>query len=203
MTIPTAPTQALKIYRETSLPGSLEPYAIYMIAPTARPDYVEMYVTDSEGSAKRIINQTDINLLISDAIAAANELKIVADIEARDAYIAPGSTTGVATKPRYVYVVDATGDMTVTSGGATYLYDNEIGALNWIKISEAESLDVTVSWADIDGAPTSSVADIDDAVNKRHSHANKTQLDNISEDGNGLLTYNGVLPLTGWQSTTW
>lgn len=207
MPLPTAPTQALKIFRETSLPGSLETYSIYMIAPAARPDYVEMYVTGATtGTVKRVINQTDINLLVSDAIAAANELKIVPDIYARNQYIAPGTT---ATTAKYVYVISAnTGsnglyDNTVASGGATYLYNPAVGYTSWIKISEAESLDVTVDWGDITNKPTSSVADIDDAVSLRHSHANKTQLDNISEDANGLLTYNGVLPLTGWQSTSW
>lgn len=200
MTMPTAPTQALRIYRETTLPGTLVPYAIYMIAPTARPDYVEMYVTDASGNAKRVINQSDINTMISDAISAANELKIVENIAARDAYIAPGSTSTYA---KYAFVIDATGDETVSSGGATYLYNNTVGTLNWIKISEAESMDMTVSWADITDGPESSASDIDDAVSKRHGHTNKTQLDNISEDADGLLTYNGVLPLTGWQSTTW
>jgi len=207
MPLPTAPTQALKIFRETSLPGSLETYSIYMIAPTARPDYVEMYVTGATtGTVKRIINQADISLMVSDAITAANELKIVPDIYARNQYIAPGTTSTTA---KYVYVISAnTGsnglyDNTVASGGATYLYNPAVGYTSWIKISEAESLDVTVDWADITNRPTSSVADIDDAVSLRHSHANKTQLDNISEDANGLLTYNGVLPLTGWQSTSW
>lgn len=207
MPLPTVPTQPLKIFRETSLPGSLETYSIYMIAPTARPDYVEMYVTGATtGTVKRVINQTDINLMVSDAIAAANELKIVPDIYARNQYITPGTT---GTTARYAFVVSAnTGsngmfDATVSSGGATYLYNPAVGYTSWIKISEAESMDVTVSWADISGKPTSSAADIDDAVTKRHTHANKTQLDNISEDANGLLTYNGVLPLTGWQSVSW
>ena len=206
MTMPTAPTQALKIYRETTLPGSLVPYAIYMIAPTARPDYVEMYVTDASGNAKRVINQSDINTMISTAISAANELKIVADIYARNQYIAPGTTS---TQAKYAFVMSAsTGsnglyDSTVKSGGATYLYNPNVGYTSWIKISEAESMDMSVSWADIYGAPTSSAADIDDAVSKRHSHTNKTQLDKISENADGLLTYEGVLPLTGWQSTTW
>ncbi len=206
--MPTAPTQALKIYRETSLPGSLESYAIYMIAPSGagNEDYVEMYVTDSTGSPRRIVNRDDINLLISDAIRSANELTIVPDIYARDQYITPGTT---ATTARYAYVISAsTGshgmfDATVKTGGATYLYNPAVGYTSWIKISEAESLDVVVDWGDITNRPTSSVADIDDAVSKRHSHANKTQLDNIDEDANGLLTYNGVLPLTGWQSTSW
>ena len=207
MPLPTAPTQALKIFRETTLPGSLETYSIYMIAPAARPDYVEMYVTGSTtGTVKRIINQTDINLLVSDAIAAANELTIVADIYARNQYIAPGTTSTTA---RYAYVISAnTGsnglyDNTVASGGATYLYNPAVGYTSWIKVSEAESLDVTVDYANIINKPTSSVADIDDAVSKRHSHTNKTELDKIGENVNELFTYNGVLPLTGWQSTTW
>ena len=202
MTMPTAPTQALKIYRETSLPGSLEAYAIYMIAPTGagNEDYVEMYVTDSSGNAKRIVNRADIDLMISDALSAANELKIVTNITARDAFIVPGTTS---TNARYAYVIDATDDTTVNSGGATYLYNPTVGATDWIKISEAESLDVTVSWGDISGAPTSTASAIDAAVTASHSHSNKTQLDNIDEDDNGLLTYNGVLPLTGWQTTSW
>ena len=202
MTLPTAPTQALKIFRETALPGSLDAYSIYMIAPSAAgmEDYVEMYVTDSSGNPRRIINRSDIDTMIGDAIGAANELSIVADIAARDVFIAPGTTTGYA---KYVYVVDATGDITVASGGATYLYNPAVGVAAWIKISEAESLDLVIDWADIQNGPLSSTTDIDDAVDKRHSHTNKTQLDNIDEDANGLLTYNGVLPLTGWQSTSW
>jgi hypothetical protein len=193
MPAPTAPTQALKIYRETTLPVTLEPYAIYMIAPEARPDYVEIYVTSSTGAAKRVISQTDIETLISDAIAAANELVIVADIAERNAL--------TPTYAQYVYVIDATADTTVASGGATYLY-NTVGPV-WIKISEAESMDVVLDWEDIQNGPSSTPQEIDDAVAAAHSHTNKTQLDNIGEDANGLLTYNGVLPLTGWQTTTW
>jgi hypothetical protein len=200
--MPTAPTQALKIFRETTLPGSLDAYSIYMIAPSASgmEDYVEMYVTDSSGNPRRIVNRSDIDTMIGDAIGAANELSIVADITARDVFVVPGTTTGYA---KYVYVVDATADATVISGGATYLYNPAVGIAAWIKISEAESLDVVLNWGDIVDGPTSSVIDIDDAVSIRHSHTNKTQLDKIDEDANGLLTYDGVLPLTGWQSTSW
>jgi hypothetical protein len=202
MTLPTAPTQALKIYRETALPGSLESYAIYMIAPSAAgmEDYVEMYVTDSSGYPRRIVNRSDIDTMIGDAIGAANEISIVADITERNTVISPG-TTGVYSK--YVFVIDATADTTVATGGATYMYNPAVGYTDWIKISEAESLDLVIDWADIQNGPLSSTTDIDDAVDKRHSHTNKTQLDNIDEDANGLLTYNGVLPLTGWQSTSW
>jgi hypothetical protein len=186
-------TQALKIFRETALPATLQAYSIYMIAPTARPDYVEIYVTDSAGAAKRVINQLDIETLISDAISAAKELLIVADIDARDDLTPDFS--------QYVFVIDATDDPTVSTGGATYLYNTVTSS--WIKISESESLDVVLNWTDIVGGPTSTPTEIDAAVAAAHTHANKTQLDKISEDEDGNLTYSGKLPLTGWSSTSW
>ena len=186
-------TQALKLFREISLPNTLEPYAIYMIAPVARPDYVEIYVTDSIGLAKRVINQADIELLISNAISSARELLIVANITQLNE-LSPSYA-------QYVYVVDATDDSSVSSGGATYLYDviNEI----WIKISEAESLDVVLQWSNIQGGPSSSPEQIDSAVAAAHTHDNKIELDKIGEDGDGNFLYDNKLPLTGWSSTSW
>lgn len=67
--------------------------------------------------------------------------KVVADITARDALT---SEEGLI-----AYVVDATGDSTVKTGGASYIYDGS----NWIKISEFESMDVILKWADIQGKP--------------------------------------------------
>ena len=142
----------------------------------------------------------DINLLISDALASVSQITIVADITARDAFIAPGTTEAT---PKYVFVIDATADNRVTSGGATYLYNNDPSVKNWILVSMANDIDMAVSWDNLSGKPSSSPSDIDNAVSLRHSHANKTQLDKIGEDANGLLTYDGVLPLTGWQSTSW
>ena len=195
-----AQTQALKIFRETVLPAplDLQPYSIYLIAPQGTEDYVEMYVTNSTIAgqapyARRIINKDDIETLINTKIQAARELVIVDDIAARNA-LSP-------TFSQFVFVVDATDDNTVASGGATYLYNTVSEA--WIKISEAESLDVVVQWDSIQGGPTSTPAEIDDAVAKVHTHANKTELDKIGEDDDENLTYNGKLPLTGWSSTTW
>lgn len=50
-----------------------------------------------------------------------------------------------------VYVIDATGDSTVKSGGADYLYDGT----KWIKTGESESLDVIVSWSNVTEKPVS------------------------------------------------
>ena len=49
-----------------------------------------------------------------------------------------------------VYVIDATSDSTVKSGGADYLYDGT----KWIKTGESESLDVVVSWGNVTEKPT-------------------------------------------------
>ena len=194
-------TQALRIFRETVLPApqNLLPYSIYLIAPAGTEDYVEMYVTNATIAgqapyARRIINKDDIETLINTKIQAARELVIVADIDERNAL--------TPTSSQFVFVIDATDDNTVASGGATYLY-NTAGQGSWIKISEAESLDVVVQWNSIQGGPSSTPAEIDDAVAARHTHANKTELDKIGEDANGNLLYSNKLPLTGWSSTTW
>lgn len=182
-----------KIFRETTLPGTLQPYAMYVVAPASKPDYIELYVTNAAGTAtRRLLTQADIQGLIDASLTAISQIQIVANIAARDA-LAPTTTL-------YVYVQDATGDATVASGGATYLY-NVAGAA-WVKISEAETMDVSLNWAALVGRPSSAVADIDDAVAKRHTHANKTELDKIGEAG-GELTYNGAQVKTEWGSTGW
>jgi hypothetical protein len=185
----------LKIFRETALPGTLQPYAIYLIAPASDPTLLEVVVTNADASASRhVIDKSDIQAMIdaSMASAGANDLVIVADIAARDALTPDGNL--------YAYVTDATGDATVTSGGATYLYNH--ATTTWIKVSEAESMDVVLQWTNIQGGPASSPANIDDAVTKRHAHANKTQLDQLGDAG-GELTYNGVQVKTEYSSTAW
>ena len=184
----------IKFNRATALPGTLEANTIYLIAPPGKPNYTEMYVTGNSPSAiKRMINEDDINAMITGAIASANELTVLADITARDAL--------TPTKTMYVYVQDATGDASVAAGGATYLWN--VAGSAWIKVSEAENLDVVVTWSSLSGRPTSSAANIDDAVAKAHTHSNKTQLDKIDQDAGGNFTYGGVLPHAGWDNTEW
>lgn len=183
----------LKIYRETALPSTLEPYAIYLIAPTDKPDYVEMYVTNNDGSkAKRHFNETDVKTMIAQVIAAGSQLAVVDNIAERDKIESPK-------QGNEVYVIDATGDSSVTSGGARYLRNNN----TWLKIAETESMDLQLNWNNIQGKPDSTAAQIDSAVSQAHTHANKTQLDKIGEDGQGNLTYGGNAVKTEWQSTGW
>ncbi len=183
-----------KIFRETALPGTLEPYALYVVAPTAKPDYIEIYASDATGTtAKRIIQDTDVQDLIDASLSGIGAIEVVADITARDAL--------TPTKNLQVLVLDARADNTVTSGSATYIY--QLATTTWIKISESESLDVILNWDNIVNKPTSTASQIDTAVANSHTHANKTQLDKIGEDGDGNLTYNGSLPVIAWSSTGW
>lgn len=168
--------------------------AVFFVAPQNKPTYIEIYVSNSAGTAlKRLLTDTDIQSLIDASISGlAGEMPIVANIAARNALS--------LTKNTQVLVLDATGDPTVASGAATYLY--RFSTTSWIKLSEAESLDLVLQWANIQGKPTSSPTAIDTAVGNSHIHnGNLTQLNKIGENADGFFTYNNALPKTGWEGT--
>ncbi|MCA2505418.1 MAG: hypothetical protein IM550_20320 [Microcystis sp. M54BS1] len=138
-----------------------------------------------------MLTDTDIQGLINTSIAGiSGEMPIVANIAERNAL--------TLTKNTQVLVLNATGDSTVASGAATYLY--RASTTSWIKLSEAESMDLILQWSNIQGKPTSSAAAIDTAVANSHTHSNKTQLDKIGENADGLLIYNNSLPKIGWEA---
>lgn len=47
----------LEAHKVTALPGALQPHSIYFVAPAARPNYVEVYVTNAAGDAARKISE--------------------------------------------------------------------------------------------------------------------------------------------------
>lgn len=182
----------LSVHKVTALPGSLAANTVYVVAPPSNPNFVEIYVTSTSAEAKRVIDEERVAEMIAAAVAGVENLLYAADITARDAL--------VLTANAKVYVADASADSTVTSGGATYFYNH--AEEEFIKTSEEESMDIALNWAALADKPSSSVADIDDAVSKKHAHTNMTQLNKIGESG-GNLTYDGNLPSTGWASTAW
>ena len=185
-----------KTHRVTELPAVLEAYAVYFVAPAGTTDYVEIYVTSSDGtSARRVINEQDVNTLVEQKLAGTDEIYVVDTIADR--------LTVDTDKSRYVYVVDASDDSTVTSGGASYLYNTV--AEDWVKISESESMDLVLNWNSIIGGPTSTPAQIDEAVAAKHTHVNKNALDKVGEDVEGNFTYGGVAVggTTKWATTNW
>lgn len=118
--------------------------------------------------------------LLESTLNADTSTYVKADINERNAIESPKIGD-------QCWVIDATGDSTVTTGAALYIWDN----IEWKKVSEVESLDVVLDWADIQNKPTSSVTDIDDAVTKKHIHTNKdTVLDKLSVENNYLMLDN-------------
>ncbi len=178
-----------KFFKVSTLPGTLEADAFYFVE---NGNYAESYVTNSAGVARMIGNSNMINALIDNKLAGLNALEIVADITARDALTLSANAM--------VLVTDASGDSTVDSGAALYAYDKANDTFT--KVSEYESMDVVVSWTNIQGRPTSTPSQIDQAVANSHTHANKTNLDKISEDADGEITYDGE-PVRRWDTTNW
>ncbi|MEO1220285.1 MAG: hypothetical protein AAFY42_02885 [Pseudomonadota bacterium] len=167
------------ITRVTALPDPLEANTAYLVSVAA--DKVELYVTGNNAVARRILNEADIQALIDASVGGIAGVEVVDDIAARDA-LSPTSNV-------QVFVIDASADATVASGGATYIY--RLSNDTFYKISEAESLDFVFNWSGLQGGPSSTPVAIDQAVANSHTHANKTQLDQIGQNGDGDLTYNG------------
>ena len=145
----------------------------------------KLYKINLETTAAQVktTDGSDVQAKLDALVAAANggSVVVVADIAARDAL--PDKKSGLD-----VWVKDATADSTVDNGAARYLYD---GAA-WVKTAEVESMDLILDWGLIQNKPTSAVADIDDAVSKKHDHANQIDvLDKLSKDAEGNLLFDG------------
>ena len=185
----------VNFYAVSALPGSLEPDSFYYVA---NESVAESYLTDNLGNAKSVGNTVMINQLITAALASweggSSSMPIVADIAARDVLFA------AATENTLALVIDASADPTVDAGSALYAYD--FGTATVYKMAEYESMDLVIQWASIQGRPSSSVAQIDDAVGKAHQHANKAVLDKFTEVG-GELLYGGEGIATSWATKDW
>ena len=187
----------LAIKRVAALPGTPDPSTMYIVK-SAAAGLVDIYFTSNDGlDVRHVISKAEIQSLINSAVVNATgsltDVKIVADIAGRNALslVANG----------FAMVLDASADSTVTAGAALYLYN--VDNFTWTKVAEYESMDVQLLWSSIQGAPSSSAADIDDAVTKRHTHTNKTQLDKIGEDIGGNLLYNGAPPQAPLATADW
>lgn len=186
-----------KIAKVTALPGSPVADTMYVVKG-ALDTNAKLYVTSSAGTAVEVFDDALVASMIADAIGTATNtsLTLVADIAARDALVL--DTNAI------VLVADATGDATVNAGAALYFYDS-VGD-TFTKVAEYESMDVILSWANIQDKPTSTVAAIDQAVTDSHTHSNKSVLDLLTVSG-GVLQYDGANvdtdTVTQWTSTDW
>jgi hypothetical protein len=172
----------LDVQKLTADPGTYAPNTLYFIAPTAFPSELQIVLSSNDGSiARHVITKAEVQNLINTAIQGINYVQYASDITERNALALATNTM--------VYVADATGDPTVSSGAALYFYKSDTNT--FIKVAEYESMDLTINWDSIQGKPNSTVSAIDAAVANSHVHNNKTQLDKIDQDSDGNLTYNG------------
>jgi hypothetical protein len=167
------------VSRVTALPGALSANTIYLVATGG--DKVEIYVTGNTAAVRRVLTEADIQAMIDASVGSIGAVEVVANIAARDALALAANAQ--------VLVIDASADPSVNAGAATYIY--RVATDEFIKISEAEGLDLALAWANITGGPASTPAAIDTAVANSHTHANKTQLDKIGQDASGGFTYDG------------
>lgn len=185
----------IQFYKVSALPGTLQPNAFYYVL---NGGFAESYITDQAGNARGIGNSAMISSLVGDAVddavAAINALEIVADIAARNAL---GATLQ---RNVLVLVIDATGDTSVAAGSALYAYNH--ATTTFSKVAEYESMDVVIQWSSIQGRPTSTPAQLDNAVSLAHSHSNKSVLDQLGSDADGL-TFAGSPVSSSWSTLNW
>ena len=183
----------MDVKRVNALPGTLAPSTMYIVA-SAEAGLAEVVFSDKTGAASRhVLNKTEVQTMIDGAFSSFSNMLVVADIAARDAL--------TLNRNALVLVLDASADATVDTGAATYVYN--LATTTFVKIAEYESMDVTLTWTSIQGRPTSAVADIDDAVAKRHTHANLAYLNKVGEDLDGNFTYNGKYPKVYLAEAAW
>lgn len=181
----------LNFYKVTSLPSTLVADSLYFVENNG---YAESYLTNNAGLPRSIGNTEMINALIAEALGQyeVGGVVIVADITERDT-LSPSVNT-------LVLVIDATGDPTVGAGAALYAYN--VSAQEYIKVAEYESMDVIVQWTSIQGRPTSTPSEIDQAVADSHTHTNLTTLNKISEES-GIPKWEGGQWPHEWNTANW
>lgn len=135
---------------------------------TNNANNISKLATDKENKANKgqpdgyASLDSDGHVPVSQLPSGIKEMRVVADIAARNAIT--DTYEGLR-----VHVLDATGDSTVTSGWAEYVYD--AANSSWSKVAEKESMDIVLDWSNLKNIP--------DVVKK------------LNADESGQLLYNG------------
>lgn len=125
--------------------------------------------------------------MLERAVSGASITHIVNDIAERDALL--GVNTG-----DMVHVLDATGDETVQSGGASY---RKLPNGTFHKVHEDEGMDKRLVWSAIEEGPNAGPQAIDLAVAQSHQHLNADVLALLSSI-NGVLAFRGTTVQKKW-----
>ena len=168
----------MSFYKVDSLPTVLVPNAIYFVR-NINDAYVDIYVTDNTGQGMRSTVDYEAVKHVAAKATATTLVKTVTNYETL--------STLDTYATRIAFVIDASGDSTVTSGAATYIFNQSIA--EWVKVAEFESMDTVLQWTNIEGKPNSTPEAIDNAVKQTHTHANKHVLDKFDVNANGTPVF--------------
>ena len=179
-----------KIVRVTTLPSTITPSTMYILkTPTSA--IAEVYFSNNDGSVlvpgitEQFITDSFASLLAS----GMGQIEIVENINERNRANKNGNCL--------IMVIDATGDEFGSTGTVLYLYR----AINssYFRVSSFDGTNDainggtvgTIWWDTIQGRPTSTPEQIDQAVADSHTHSNKSVLDRIGVTADGVLTVDG------------
>ncbi|MCW7462805.1 hypothetical protein [Leptospira limi] len=165
-------------WEDIQLKPSVFPPAIHSHEPSDFPD-LTLEINSKIPLSQKGVSNGVASLDASGKIPASQVPVFDPALQIVNTIVQRNALTPIGNLP--VYVKDATGDPTVSTGGAFYLF--EIASSTWIKLSEMESMDIIQSWINIIDKPTTFPPD-------PHSHtiANitglQTQLDSKRNNGN-------------------
>lgn len=182
----------IRIERVLALPTTLSPSTMYVVR-SPDPTHAGIYFTSADGlEIRHVVDKAEVEAMISAEIASFSNITVVPNIAARDAQI--------LFRNSIVLVLDAIADLTTTGGAAMYVYQAATGL--YTKVSDFDSLDLTLTWGALQNKPASTVAAIDASVAASHNHANSLVLAKLNEVA-GKLVYNGVPIPTHLEADEW
>lgn len=146
---------AIKFNRVNSSASATEANSVYFVAETQGANKVgkEIIVVGSDGTKVSFASLEVIDKAIEKSLKSANSVEVVADIPARDAL------KDTLKANASILVKDATGDSTVKSGAALYVFQKS--DKTFTKIAEYESMDLEFTWSNIQNIPQLNITNED------------------------------------------
>lgn len=180
-----------RVRRFPSIEDGREPNCIYL-EKGASDTYFNIFVTGATADVySRSFNGDDAAAIISNGLTNSASFETVANIEIRDRLLSEGAYKTNS----LVLVEDASGDPTFEgSGGMAYLF-NKVTQVFTPVFRIGLRPDDPPDWGEVKNKPQSSVEQIDQAVDKTHTHGNSDVLDDLSEfaiEDKAFLTYKGM-----------